>query len=121
MGLARASGEVARALVGAAGQMASASQLLKAAGRRVLGWVPARAEQVLRGRHLASIVARELDAVTVPSSGSHRWQYYSRIGISTGLPCTLATRATALAEQQLLERLSRWYAQWSSPDALWRE
>jgi nucleoside-diphosphate-sugar epimerase len=122
MGLARACAEVAGAVVGAAGQMASASHLLKAAGQRVLGWVPGRAEQVLRGRHLAAIVARELRAM----AGPELWEPSLAILFSDPvpgpcLPSAVQTPAMAPAAQDIRERLSKWYAQWASPDALWRE
>lgn len=121
MGLARASGEIAGAVIGAAGQMASASGLLKAAGRRVLGWVPGRAEQALRGRHLASIVARELGAM----AGPELWEpslaiLFSDPAPGPSLPCSTETPAVGPAEQNLRERLSRWYAQWASADGPWR-
>jgi nucleoside-diphosphate-sugar epimerase len=120
-GLARASGEIAGALFGAAGQMAGASQLLKTAGRAVLGWVPARAEQMLRGKHLASIVARDLAAVTGPGL----WEpslaiLFSDPAPGPGLPNAAQAATGRPSDQDLREKLARWYAQWSSPDALWR-
>ena len=122
MGLANASSEIAGALIGAAGQIASTSGLLRVAGRRVLGWVPARAEQALRGRHLASIVARELAAM----AGPELWEPSLAILFSDpvpgpSLPCSEETRAVVPAEQDLRERLVRWYVQWTSPDGPWRE
>lgn len=122
MGLARAFGEVAGAVVEAAGQMASASHLLKAAGQRVLGWVPGRVEQVLRSRHLASIVAHELRSVI----GLELWEPSLAILFSDPVPgpcLSSAVQSTAMApaERDVRERLFRWYAQWTSPDAPWRE
>jgi nucleoside-diphosphate-sugar epimerase len=122
IGLSRALGEVTGAMVAAGGQLANASQLLKAAGKSVLGWVPGRAEQALRGRYLASIVARELGAVT----GRELWEpslglLFSDPAPGPGLPCAVPTPAMASAEQDLREKLFKWYEQWSSPDALWRE
>ena len=122
MGLAHASGEIARALVGAAGQMTTASQLFKEAGRAVLSWMPARAEQLLRSRHLASIVRRELDV----AAGPELWEpslaiLFSDPAPGPGLPAPPQTPVAALAAQDPLEKLSRWYAQWSSPEAFWRQ
>jgi nucleoside-diphosphate-sugar epimerase len=121
-GLAHATGEIARALVAAATHMTTASQLLKEAGRAVLGWMPARAEQVLRSRHLASIVRRELGA----AAGLELWEpslaiLFSDPAPGPGLPATPQTPAAALTEQDLIEKLSAWYARWTSPDALWLE
>ncbi len=122
MGLERAFGEIAGAMVAAAGQMAGASQLLKAAGKRVMGWMPGRMEQALRGRHLRLIVARDLGAVI----GPELWEPSLAILFSDPVPgpCfsgAVQSAATAPAERDLRESLFRWYAQWTSPDALWRE
>jgi nucleoside-diphosphate-sugar epimerase len=122
MGFAGASREVAGALIGAAGQMASASNLLKSAGRRVLRWAPARAEEKLRARHLASIVARELAA----GAGAELWEPSFAILLSDpvpgpSLPSPVKDTRKTHDAQELRESLLRWYSQWSSPDGLWRE
>lgn len=119
-GLAGALGEISGAVVGAVGQIASASQLLKTFGRSLLRLAPERTEQALRGRHLASIVARELDAVI----GPELWEPSLSILFSDPAPGPnlppVKTSATPAAGCELSEGLSKWYARWASPEALWR-